>query len=141
MSNEQLLTEEERECLAIFEKQTIDAEEIQIAELDCGCSSSFQYAKTYSNYVKDWERTKKKMLDQIDTGELPPDTTLEFHKEIIVAGDRIMKNKLEKVRINFESKFGESIFNYLGKDGKTKGCLGMFLFFIFTGVSFISLLI
>ncbi len=49
--------------------------------------------------------------------------------------DKIIEKKLEKVRRNFENKFGESIFNYLGKDGKTKGCLGMVLFFIATGIS------
>ena len=141
MSDKQLFTKEEKQLLENFKKQSTEMEEIQIAELDYGCNVSFQYAKTYSNYVKDWEKTKKKMLDQLETGNLPPDTSPEFHKEVIEIGDCIIKDKLRKVRKNFERKFGKSIFNYLRKDGKTKGCLGIFLFFIFTGTSFISLLI
>jgi hypothetical protein len=39
------------------------------------------------------------------------------------------------VQKNFEIKFGESIFNYLGSNGKTKGCLGVIVFFIITGIS------
>ncbi len=114
------LSQEEIDNLENFEKQTREIEEMQILDLDKNCNVSFQYAKTYSNYVKDWERTKEKMVQQLESGNLPPDTSMEFHKKIIEIGDNIMEEKLEKVRNNFENKFGESIFNYLGKDGKTK---------------------
>lgn len=116
----QKLSKEDLENISDFEKHAKDGEDLQILDLDQNCNSSFQYAKTYSNYVKDWERTKSRMLEQLNTGNLPPDTSPELHEAMFEALDRVMEYKLEKVRNNFQNKFGESIFNYLGQDGKTK---------------------
>lgn len=116
----QKLSKKDLDSISDFEKYAKDGEDLQILDLDQNCNISFQYAKTYSNYVQDWERTKSRMLEQLNTGNLPPDTSPELHEAMIEALDRVMEYKLEKVRNNFQNKFGESIFNYLGQDGKTK---------------------
>jgi hypothetical protein len=126
---------EEEQSLKEMKIQLLTNELQQIDELNKHCNVSFQYAKTYSSYVKDWENTKEQMLDQLNSGQLPPDTSPEFHKEVIKVIDIVIKSKLEYAQKSFELKFGESIFNYLGKDGKTKGCFGVILFLIiFSGL-------
>ncbi|MFA7170860.1 MAG: hypothetical protein WC180_02615 [Candidatus Paceibacterota bacterium] len=117
----QTLSDAELECLKNYERQAREMEDLQIIDLDRNCNVSFQYAKTYSVYVRDWEKTKDRMVEQLETGALPPDTGAEFYKKMIEIGDKIIEDKLKKVQVNFENKFGESIFNYLGEDGKAKG--------------------
>lgn len=120
MSDKQSLTKEDKQLLENFKKQSAEMEETQIAELDYGCNVSFQYAKTYSSYIKDWEKTKKGMLEQLETGDLSPNTSQEFHKKIIEIGDEIMENKLEKVRQNFKGNSERRFLIILAKMEKQK---------------------
>ena len=89
------------------------------------CNSPYQFARTHSAYVKDWEKTKNRMENNLRNGVLPPATSANLFKEMIRVSDEIMLRKLELVRMLFENKFNESIYNYLGSDGKTK-FLGIF---------------
>ncbi len=119
------LTEEERQFLDNFALQTEEGEKKQVEELYTLCNNPYQFAKTHSNYVKDWEKTKKHLEDNLKRGILPPGASLNLSREIIRVSDEIMQRKLELVRMLFEGKFNESIYNYLGSDGKTK-FLGIF---------------
>lgn len=127
-------TKEELQFLKNFEEQTTEMEMAQVRELNMYCNISFQYAKTYSNYVKDWEKVRQEMQNKLNSNNLPDDISPKVFEETIKIANKIIEKKLKKVKNNFEEKFGESIFNYLGTDGKTKGCLGVFLFII-AGIS------
>ena len=61
------------------------------------------------------------MENNLRRGVLPPGVSANLNRAIIDATDKIMQKKLANVRTAFQMKFGESIYNYLGKDGKTKG--------------------
>jgi hypothetical protein len=98
----------------------------QVNDLVNNCKNKFRFAKTHSVYLKNWEKTKAKMEKNLKKGKLPPQTSYNLHEAIIKETDEVMQKKLELVRTMFQSKFGESIYNYLGKDGKTKKFLGIF---------------
>ncbi|HRH23031.1 MAG TPA: hypothetical protein PK295_00150 [Candidatus Magasanikbacteria bacterium] len=126
-------TEEEMEFLKNFAAQTLIGEMAQVDDLKQNCDVSFQYAKTHSVYIKDWEKVKAGMEENLRTGNVHSDFTPAVYKEMIHIADQIVEKKLKKVRNDFEEKFGEPIYNYLDKDGKTKSCFGVVLLFGIVG--------
>lgn len=120
------LTKEEKQHLSNFILQIEEGEMAQAHDLIMNCNITYQFAKTHSNYIKDWEKTKEHMENNLRNGILPPGTSANLSHAIIDATDEIMQKKLEMVRTAFQMKFGEPIYNYLGKDGKTKSFFGLF---------------
>lgn len=120
------LSNEEQQNLKKWVAQIEIGERAQVQELFVNCNSAFQFAKTHSTYIKDWEKTKQKMEEDLKNGNLPPGVSANLHRAVIDATEKVIQRKLEMVRMLFESKFGESIFNYLGSDGKTKKLFGIF---------------
>lgn len=120
------LTKEEEIYLENFIKMTTEQEMNQADDLIFNCENKYQFAKTHSLYIKDWEKTKEMMEQRINSGKLSPNTSVQFMRAMIFQGDKIIKEKLQKVQQAFQMKFHESIFNYLGEDGKTKKFLGIF---------------
>jgi hypothetical protein len=122
--SETQFTPEEKGQLDSFLAQAKEGEFAQINDLFINCSSPYQFAKTHSVYVKDWEVTKARLEDGLKTGKLPPGISANFQRALIDSMDDLIERKLMQMRSAFETKFGESIYNYLGKDGKTKGFFG-----------------
>ena len=120
------LTSEEEQFLKNWIVQMEAGEMAQVQDLIDNCNITFQFAKTHSVYVKDWEKTKNRMEDNLSRGVLPPGVSANLHRAIIDASDEVMQKKMKKVQDAFQRKFGESIFNYLGSDGKTKKLFGIF---------------
>lgn len=120
------LTQDEQKHLRLFKVQTEKGERGQVEELFMRCNSPFQFAKTHSEYIKDWEKTKKHMENNLQNKTFPPGVSEYLYTEIIRISDEIIQRKLELVRMLFENKFKESIYNYLGPDGKTKKIFGLF---------------
>ncbi len=120
------LISEEQEQLRNWITQVEMGEMAQVQDLIDNCNVAYQFAKTHSVYVKDWEKTKEKMEKNLENGTLPPGVSANLHRAIINASDNVMQNKLKNVQDAFQQKFGESIFNYLGPDGKTKKLFGIF---------------
>lgn len=120
------LTSEEQRHLKNWIAQAEKGEMAQVRDLINNCNITFQFAKTHSVYLKDWEKTKQRMEENLKNGILPPDVSANLHRSIIDATDKIIQKKLEMVRNAFQRKFGESIYNYLGPDGKTKKLFGIF---------------
>lgn len=124
--NTKKLTSEEEQFLKSWVVQMEAGEMAQVQDLIDNCNITFQFAKTHSVYLKDWEKTKERMENNLKNGVLPPDVSANLHRAIIDATDEVIQRKLKKVRDAFEKKFGESIYNYLGPDGKTKKLFGIF---------------
>lgn len=120
------LSTEEKEYLKNYVSQIEAGEMAQVQDLIDNCSITFQFAKTHSVYLKDWEKTKERMENNLKNGILPPGVSANLHRAIIDTTDEIMQKKLKMVKDAFEVKFGESIFNYLGPDGKTKWLFEIF---------------
>jgi len=120
------LTPEEQKQLEIWKNKTEKGEIDQVKDLFLNCNSPHQFAKTHSVYIKDWEKTKEKMETNLKNNILPPGVSTNLYKEIISTTDKIIQKKLEMVRMLFENKFNESIYNYLDSDGKTKKLFGIF---------------
>mgnify|MGYP001559194008 FL=1 len=120
------LTSEEQQHLKEWIAHAEAGEMVQVQDLIDNCNISFQFAKTHSVYVKDWEKTKNQMEDNLGRGVLPPGMSADLLRAIIGASDEVMRKKLRMVQDAFQQKFGESIFNYLGPDGKTKKLFGFF---------------
>ena len=120
------LTSEEEQFLKNWIVQMEAGEMAQVQDLIDNCNITFQFAKTHSVYIKDWEKTKNRMENNLSHGVLPPGVSANLHRAIIDASDEVMQKKLKKVQDAFQRKFGESIFNYLGSDGKTKKLFGIF---------------
>ncbi len=120
------LSPEEKQNLQNWLIQMETAEATQVKDLIQNCNISFQFAKTHSNYVKDWEKMKNQMEHNLKNGVLPPGVSASSFRAVIDGSDEIMQKKLKMVQEAFQIKFGESIFNYLGKDGKTKKLFGIF---------------
>lgn len=120
------LTKEEQEYLKKLTSQMEAGEMAQVQDLIDNCNITFQFAKTHSVYLKDWEKTKESMENNLKNGILPPDVSANLHRAIIDATNEIIQRKLKKVRDAFQHKFGESIYNYLGPDGKAKKLFGIF---------------
>ena len=114
------ITQEEYEILNKLILEMELGEMIQVQNLISNCNISFQFAKTHSAYVNDWEKTKQQMDDNIKNGILPQGVSVNLFRAIIDNSDMIIKKKLKIVQDAFFNKFGESIFNYLGKNGKIK---------------------
>jgi hypothetical protein len=125
MFEEYDLTKEEEDYLATLTQTILEGELEQVRDLIRNCDNKYQFAKTHSVYMKDWEKTRGKMEHDLKQGKLPPGVGRNLHEAVMREADKIMEAKLETVREAFEMKFGESIHNYLGKDGKTK-FLGLF---------------
>jgi len=123
---ENKLTSKEKEQLKSWAAQMEAAEMAQAQDLIDNCSITYQFAKTHGVYVKDWEKTKQQMEDNLKNGIFPPDVNANLFCAIIDVSEKIMQKKLKKVQNAFQQKFGESIFNYLGPDGKTKKLFGIF---------------
>lgn len=120
------LSSEEKEQLKNWVAQMEAGEMAQVNDLIHNCNITFQFAKTHSVYVKDWEKMKNQMLNNLSNGVLPPGVSANLFRAIIDGSDEVMQKKLKMVQDAFQMKFGESIFNYLGKDGKTKKLFGIF---------------
>lgn len=120
------LTTEEQEHLKNWVAQMEAGEMSQTQDLIDNCDITYQFAKTHSVYVKDWEKTKERMENNLKNGVLPPGVSASLFRAIIDASEEVMQKKLKKVQNAFQLKFGESIFNYLGPDGKTKKLFGIF---------------
>lgn len=120
------LTADEQQQLDNWISKMEAMEMMQAQDLIDNCNITYQFAKTHSVYVKDWEKTKKHMEDSIKKCTLPPGVSANLLNAMIDACEKIMQKKLKKVRDAFEIKFGESIYNYLGPDGKTKKLFGLF---------------
>ena len=120
------LSSEEQEHLKNWMVQMEEGEMAQVQDLIDNCNITFQFAKTHSVYLKDWEKTKERMENNLKNGILPPGVSANLHRAIIDATDEVIQRKLKRVRDAFEKKFGESIYNYLGPDGKTKKLFGIF---------------
>src|SRR3989344_7124100 len=112
------LTTEEQEQLKNWITQMESGEMAQTQDLIDNCNITYQFAKTHSVYVKDWETTKNRMEGNLKSGILPPGVSANLFRAIIDASEEVMQKKLKRVRKGFEKKFGESIYNYLGPDGK-----------------------
>lgn len=134
------LSKDEMEQLKNLISQMEAGEMAQVQDLIDNCNITYEFAKTHSVYVKDWEKTKQEMEYHLSNGVLPPGVSAELFREVINASDKVIQKKLKKVQNSFQQKFGESIFNYIGNDGKTNGCLGVVLFFVITGMSLLLLL-
>ena len=124
--NDTNLTEAESKNLQQMVSSMEAGEMAQVYELVSECNNPYSFAKTHSNYVKDWEKTRNKMKDNLRKKILPPDTSAAFCGALIEELDQVMAKKLAMVQTLFLSKFNESIFNYLGADGKTKKLFGIF---------------
>lgn len=120
------LTPEEKIKLKDWISQMETGEMAQAQDLIDNCNSAPQFAKTHSVYVKDWEKTKEQMENSLREGVFPPGTSSNLLRTIIDSSEEVMNKKLKKVQDAFEEKFGESIFNYLGPDGKVKKLFGIF---------------
>jgi hypothetical protein len=120
------LTKEEKKHLQNWIDLAEAAEMAQAQELITICNNKYQFAKTHSVYVKDWEQTKTQMVEKLESGKLPPETSAALFTAMIEATDNIMEHKFKTVRQAFQMKFGESIYNFLGLDGKTKKLFGIF---------------
>lgn len=123
METDNTLTDEEKAQLGAFLLEAKEGEFAQVHDLLMNCNSRFQFASTHSKYVKDWETTKRRMEENLNKGALPPGISANFQRALIDGLDVLMEMKLEQTRTAFEMKFNESIYNYLGKDGKKKGFL------------------
>jgi len=120
------LTSEEQGQLKNWVSQMEAGEMAQVQDLIDNCNITYQFAKTHSVYIKDWEKTRERMENNLNNGALPPGVSANLFRAIINASDEVMQKKLKKVQDAFQQKFGESIFNYLGPDGKTKKLFGIF---------------
>jgi len=123
---ENKLAPEEENQLKNWIAQMEAGEMAQVRDLINNCNITFQFAKTHSIYLTDWEKTKQQMENNLNNGILPPNVSANLFRAIINASEEVMQRKLKKVRKGFEKKFGESIYNYLGPDGKTKKLFGLF---------------
>lgn len=120
------LTEKENKLLWNWIENAEAGEMAQVKDLLLNCHNKYQFAKTHSVYIKDWEATKARMIEKLENGILPRDTSAAFFETMIKATDVIMERKFAAVRHAFQMKFGESIYNFLGPDGKTKKLFGIF---------------
>ena len=120
------LSTEEQEYLTNWMIRVQTKEMAQVQDMIENCNISFQFAKTHSTLLKDWEKTKKESEEKLKNGILPPGSSANLYRAIIDATNEIMRWKLQMIRDAFEKKFSESIYNYLGPDGKTKKLFGIF---------------
>ncbi len=125
MFEEYQLTDEEVLQLSNLTKSILKGELDQVEDLVKNCHNKYAFAKTHSTYIKDWEATRARMENDLVASKLPPGVGKNLHRAVIAETDKIIKMKLETVREAFQIMFGESIYNYLGEDGKTK-FLGIF---------------
>jgi len=121
-----MLIKQEQDFLDNFKTQMEIAEFKQVQELGQYCDNRYQFAKTHSVYVKDWEKTKTNMIKKMEQNQFSSTLSRVVVEEMIKISDSVMQEKLAMVRLIFEKKFGESIYNFLGKDGKTKKLFGIF---------------
>lgn len=115
------LSTEESEIVEGILDRLVQDQTQQVQSLFDFCNTSFQYAKTHSSLLKDWEKAREQMHASNSSF-----LSLKGHQSLISGCDDIMSAKLKAVRETFEEKFGESIFNFLGPDGKTKKLFGLF---------------
>lgn len=120
------LSHDEIAALERFLLQSQEVEKAQALELIEYCNNKYQFAKTYSVYIEDWEKTKGKMLEAIRTNKLPPGTSKEFMENMIEISEGVIKQKLDILRPAFQKKFGESIDSFLAPDGKRRKIFGLF---------------
>lgn len=117
---------QEQEFLNNFKIQ-MELQEIgQAGELIQQCNNKYQFAKTHSVYVKDWEKARLEMSKKIQSNDFSQTLSKEVVNEMFKITEELTQEKLAMIRFAFDKKFGESIFNYLGPDGKTKKLFGIF---------------
>lgn len=121
------LSKKEKDYLANYVGSIRKGENEQLTELFIYCNNKYQMAKTHSNYVKDWEKTKRQMENQVRTNKLPKGVSPLLMQAMIVESEKIINKKLKRVRDVFKQRYGESVYDgYLGPDGKTKKIFGIF---------------
>ena len=119
-----MLTNEEEKFIKKFIADAYIREMDQVQDLLRNCSNKYQFAKTHSMYVKDWESTKLQIKNNYNRGIMFAGMSKEAFSTLIRQCDEIIDKKLTMVQSTFQSRFGESVFNYLGPDGKTKSLFG-----------------
>jgi hypothetical protein len=120
------LTDDERVFLENFLLEAQKKEMQQAQDLVQNCNNKFQFAKTYSVYVEDWEKMKKGMEEMVSKNILPSGISKELMGAMMEVSESIIQEKLDVLGVVFEKKFGESIFKYLRPDGKRKKFFGIF---------------
>jgi hypothetical protein len=113
-----ILTDEENENLQKFIAIAEQKEMAEVNELISTCNDPEKYAKAHSNFVVNWEKRKQEMEDDLKNRILPPNTSFRYNRAVVDELDLLIKKKLKTAQKSFYIKFGESIFNYLGKNGK-----------------------
>jgi thermostable 8-oxoguanine DNA glycosylase len=119
-------TEEEWKIINSFRDKVGQVESEQLYDLMANCKNKYRFAKTHSVFIKDWEKTRQGMSEAVASGKVPLGTTPAIVEEMICIGDDMIKSKLFRMQMFFQLKWSESIFNYLGPDGKTKKLFGLF---------------
>ena len=127
--NNQNLSPEEQKRLDASMVQIEAGEMAQVQDMIENCNITFSFAKTHSAFVKDWEKSKQKLENDLKNGNIPSYMNTNFFRASIDATDEIMQRKQKKVRDAFQDKFGESIYNYLGADGKTESIASAITYF------------
>lgn len=117
---------EEKKIIETALLQMQEAEINQSQDLIQNCNNKFQFAKTYSTYIEDWEKTKRGFEELISKNIFPEGMSKKLVEAILEGSEEIIQGKLRVVSTVFQMKFGESIFNYLGPDGKRKKLFGIF---------------
>ena len=90
------LTEQEKIALEGICKQMMDGELAQTKDLIQNCNNKYQFAKTHSIYLKDWEKMRAQMESNLATGKLPPNVSENLHKAVIAEAAKIIEAKLER---------------------------------------------
>src|SRR3990167_8212424 len=103
MNNMDELTPEEQEQLKNWVLRIDEGEMAQVQDLIDNCNITYQFAKTHSVYLKDWEKTKRQSEEKLRNGVLPPGTSANLYRAIIDCTDEIIQRKLEKVRDAFQA--------------------------------------
>ena len=101
-------TEKEKQFIEEFRQTTLDSELNQALELDEHCNNAFQYAKTYSNYVKDWEQVQSKLDTMFRQGMVHESMSSELAQRLKEVYQEVIDEKLNWLRTRFEIKFNES---------------------------------
>lgn len=126
MADKYNLTAKESNKLEELREHFWNTEMDQLTELFLNCKNKYQLAKTHSNYIKDFEKIKEESTVLIESGNTPDDLSVNFYKAYLEMYENIINEKCEKLRNRFYTLFGEDIYNYLDKSGKSKKIFGIF---------------
>lgn len=108
--NQDKFSNEQWQYLQAFKRNAEAAEAEQLEDLLTNCTNKFQFAKTYTQYEKDWNQTKRHMLAQQGKENAPKPHVLD---EMIAIGERLIEAKKSRMAEHFQTTWNESIFNYI----------------------------